>query len=440
MLTKERNDFLCQTGPGTPMGTAMRRFWWPVLISDELSRDSDPVLVGLLGERFVAFRDSAGRVGILNERCCHRGATLLIGRVEDCGIRCMYHGWKFDVEGKLLHAPNVASEIYLDKVRQPSYPVREEGGLIWTYIGPPEHEPPFRRMPWADLPSSRVDIFGFLLPTNYLAELENHFDGGHITLHHDAALDYPIETQAAIEPTFATSLDTPPSRGEFEESDFGFYYAMIRDDAAGGPPAFTLVVPFVVPTTVVPISNDTGSVYVFDVPVDDVTTLNFWVQTNTAEELPRLPPIWERMPDLCEQMPNRLIATLKLNDQNRYLQDRNSMRNGRYAGFLGRPKLEDPVAGPVMWREAGGPASLFHQDLAIMLALGDYPTRSMEHTVPCDIGVLQLRRTLTHLAQQVAVGEAPPSVKADVAGVRCHSGRHVPDWRKLLLGQVGVTA
>ncbi len=125
MLTKERNDFYCQVDARTTMGKAMRRFRWPVLLSEELAKpDSDPVLVRLLGERFVAFRDSEGRIGMLDELCCHRGASLMLGRVEGCGIECIYHGWKYDVEGRLLKTPKIAAGNLQKQVRQPAYPVR----------------------------------------------------------------------------------------------------------------------------------------------------------------------------------------------------------------------------------------------------------------------------------------------------------------------------
>jgi nitrite reductase/ring-hydroxylating ferredoxin subunit len=425
VLSTAENDLLCQVGPGTPMGDAMRRYWWPVLLADELPLASDPILVRLLGERFVAFRDGEGHVGILDEYCRHRGASLLIGRVEDCGIRCVYHGWKFAVDGTLLHVPNVASKT-LRGVSQPSYPVREAGGFIWIYIGPAEHEPPFRHMPWMDLPASQLELTGFLCAMNYLAELENHADGAHITSHRDAHLD--PEFKRPENTHVGTSLDAPPIRSESEETDFGMYSVIIRDDPAGSTPIYTNVVAFVMPTTVI-ITIPNGSLYFIDVPVDDVTTLTLFVRTSATGPLPQLPPIWEQLPHLCQQMPGRLLASLTISEENRYLQDRDAMRNGsRYSGFLGRPSVADRAPGMVL----GIIGSLFHQDFAVMLSQGSYPTRSMEHPVPTDAAVLKLRRILAGLARQVAAGQAPPSLKADLTDVAGHDGHHVGDWHDLV--------
>jgi len=113
MLTKENNELICRVGAGAPMGTAFRRFWLPALLSDELpAPDCDPRRVRLLGEDFVAFRDSDGKVGLLDEYCCHRNASLALGRVENGGIRCIYHGWKFAADGTVLETPNVADPAF----------------------------------------------------------------------------------------------------------------------------------------------------------------------------------------------------------------------------------------------------------------------------------------------------------------------------------------
>src|SRR5947209_4668148 len=144
MLTKQDNELVSRVGPGSLMGNLMRQYWIPALLSTELpGPDSDPVRVMLLGEKLIAFRDSNGRVGLLANNCPHRGASLYYGRNEDCGLRCVYHGWKFDVTGACVDMPNEPAESnFKTRVRATAYPCRERSGVIWTYMGPREAPPP----------------------------------------------------------------------------------------------------------------------------------------------------------------------------------------------------------------------------------------------------------------------------------------------------------
>src|SRR5438270_373462 len=137
MLTPEENELLTRVGPGTPMGEVLRRYWTPALIADELPEaDCNPVRLRLFGEDLVAFRDSSGRVGILEEFCPHRGASLFYGRNEQDGLRCIYHGWKFDVSGKTLETPNESNvRLWEGKKLVAAYPTHEACGVIWVYMG-----------------------------------------------------------------------------------------------------------------------------------------------------------------------------------------------------------------------------------------------------------------------------------------------------------------
>src|SRR6266567_4336426 len=143
MLTTEENELLCRVGPGTPMGELLRRFWMPSLLSEELPEpDCRPVRVRVLGEELIAFRDTDGSPGLLANNCPHRGASLFFGRNEESGLRCVYHGWKFDVSGRCVDMPNEPPESnFKDKVHATAYPCREAGGVVWAYMGPPEHQP-----------------------------------------------------------------------------------------------------------------------------------------------------------------------------------------------------------------------------------------------------------------------------------------------------------
>src|SRR6266567_9160573 len=151
MLSKEENELLTHTGPGTPMGEYFRRYWMPVLMASELPEpDCPPVRVHVLSEKLVAFKDSAGNVGLLDEICPHRRASLFWGRNEERGLRCVYHGWKFDVEGNCVDMPNEPAEYeFKRRVRTTAYPAREYGGLIWAYLGPKELMPEMPRFEWA---------------------------------------------------------------------------------------------------------------------------------------------------------------------------------------------------------------------------------------------------------------------------------------------------
>src|SRR5580765_7801362 len=138
MLSREENDLLCRTNAGTPMGDLFRRFWLPALLPSELPHaDSDPVRFRILGEDLIAFRDSRGEVGFLANNCPHRGASLFFGRNEEAGLRCVYHGWKFDTQGNCVDMPNEPAESdFKHKVKAVAYPTRERGGMIWAYMGP----------------------------------------------------------------------------------------------------------------------------------------------------------------------------------------------------------------------------------------------------------------------------------------------------------------
>src|SRR5205807_7732499 len=174
MLTREENELLCRVGPGTPMGQTLRRYWLPACLSEELPQPAgDPIRLRLLGEDFVAFRDAEGQVGVLDEACPHRGASLVLGRVEDCGLRCLYHGWKFGVDGTIQETPTEPAESsFKQRVQAPAYPVREAGDLVWVYLGPPELKPPFPDYPWFHVPAEYRSPTKAVYDCNYMQILE----------------------------------------------------------------------------------------------------------------------------------------------------------------------------------------------------------------------------------------------------------------------------
>ncbi len=188
MLSKEDNELITRTGPGTPMGGLMREFWIPAMLSAELPEpDCTPVRIMLLCEKLIAFRDTNGQVGLLADACPHRGASLFFGRNEECGLRCVYHGWKFDVNGNCIDMPNEPAESnFKHKVKAISYPCRERGGVVWAYMGPRETPPPLPDIEGNMLPESQARAFQ--LPCNWLQILEGDIDTIHAGILHYGAL------------------------------------------------------------------------------------------------------------------------------------------------------------------------------------------------------------------------------------------------------------
>src|SRR5262245_24015109 len=191
MMRKEQNDLLTQPGPGTPMGRMFRSYWIPALLADELpENDCPPVRVKLLSERLLAFRDSQGRYGLVDEFCAHRGISLWFGRNEDCGLRCPYHGWKYDVTGQCIDVPSepAGSEFY-KRIKLKSYPLIERGGVLWTYMGPPENQPPAPAWEFANVPSSQTMSTKRLQECNWLQALEGGIDSSHVSWLHRGDLN-----------------------------------------------------------------------------------------------------------------------------------------------------------------------------------------------------------------------------------------------------------
>ena len=156
MTTRQQNDYLALTSPGTPMGALMRRYWIPALLSSEIPEpDCPPVRVKVLGERLIAFRDTRDRVGVMDEFCAHRGVSLWFGRNEESGLRCPYHGWKYDVSGQCVEVPSEPVESgFCNKIKLTAYPCVELGDVIWLYMGAPEQKPPLPNFEWAAMPAA----------------------------------------------------------------------------------------------------------------------------------------------------------------------------------------------------------------------------------------------------------------------------------------------
>src|ERR1700674_3223983 len=192
MLRVEENEVLCRVGPGTVMGNFMRQYWLPAMLSSEMpGPDSDPIRVLLLGEKLIAFRDSNGGVGLLHNHCPHRGASLFFGRNEESGLRCVYHGWKFDTAGKCIDMPTEPAESdFRRKVSALAYPTRERGGIIWVYMGTrrAENLPPLPDLEGNMLPDDQTGIGIFQRECNWMQALEGDIDTAHVGFLHQGAI------------------------------------------------------------------------------------------------------------------------------------------------------------------------------------------------------------------------------------------------------------
>ncbi|HKX39219.1 MAG TPA: Rieske 2Fe-2S domain-containing protein, partial [Burkholderiales bacterium] len=225
MLTPEQNELLCRVEGEAPMGRLMRRHWLPVCMAEEVAeRDGAPVKARLLGEDLVVFRDSEGRLGVLHERCPHRNASLVFGRNEQCGLRCLYHGWKFDVEGNVLEAASEPSGKTSVKAR--SYPARESGGFIWAWMGPKEEMREMEPPAWAPVAGIRYAIVKMHAACNWAQVLEGSIDSAHSSSLHStnmpAAQD--VAGSTATDSAWLRPSNDKAPRLQFQPTSYGFKY------------------------------------------------------------------------------------------------------------------------------------------------------------------------------------------------------------------------
>jgi phenylpropionate dioxygenase-like ring-hydroxylating dioxygenase large terminal subunit len=227
MLSQQDNELLCRVGPGTPMGNLMRQYWIPAVRSDELpAPDCPPLRVRLLGENLIAFRATSGKVGLMQNACPHRGASLFFGRNEEEGLRCVYHGWKFDVSGSCVDMPSEPAESnFRSKVRALAHPCRERGGIIWAYMGPREDPPPLPDFEANMLEEGQYAIYNIFQECNYMQGWEGEMD----TVH-QAFLHFGAERTTEIQPGTAGYYIARQRDARFSvlDTEFGTSYGAYR--------------------------------------------------------------------------------------------------------------------------------------------------------------------------------------------------------------------
>jgi phthalate 4,5-dioxygenase len=330
MLTKEQNDLLTRTGPGTDGGAFLRRYWQPVALTEELPPGGAPLPVQVLGEELVLFRDDQGRPGLLGLHCSHRGADLSYGRCEDGGLRCLYHGWLYDVAGRCLEQPGEpAGSTFKDRIRHPAYPCREGGGLILAYLGPGEPPllPDYEFLP---APEAHVWTIKILNDCNYLQGNEGNIDPQHLSFLH-RQLQETDGSSSPVPGSEATSntlfgRDVAPTI-EIEETDFGVRIYSVRQ--TNPAESYVRISNFVLPNlSLFPgVTEADGYQAHWHVPIDDT---HHWKYVVTFKRSAPLDKAWLR-----ETVATALGPDYQLfrNAANRYGQDREEQRTRSFSGI-----------------------------------------------------------------------------------------------------------
>lgn len=383
MLNQQNNRLLTQTGPETPMGRLMRCFWIPAMTVAEIpAADEPPVRLQLLGEALVVFRDSHGRVGVLDQHCPHRGANLFFGRNEEGGIRCVYHGWKFDVEGQCLEMPTEpAASPMRCKIRARAYTAREAGGVLWVFMGEPEQAPPLPGFEWLALPDSHVYVSRWEQDCNYAQAMEGELDSAHVGFLH-RLVDKTDADDRALTGRFFKD-DTAPL-WKIEQTPAGFMACNGRKVEDG---RYWRLNQFVLPffTMIPPHPNDARLVRMW-VPMNDERC---WVLCATfrpdrplgAQEL----AAWRNGENSHRRViPGTTRPTERLD--NDYLIDRQAQKTVSFTGIHG----------------------IRAQDAMVCESAGAIADRTREHLGSSDRAVIAMRRKLIDAANALEADNERP--------------------------------
>ena len=418
MLSAAENAILCRVDGDAPMGRLMRRHWVPALLSEQVSRaDGAPVRVQLFGEKLVAFRDSNGKLGLLGESCPHRKASLAFGRNEECGLRCLYHGWKFDTEGNVIDMPSEPKASALpEKAKHLSYPTREAGGLVWTYMGPPDAMPEFEAPPWAPHAEARVAIAKIELPCNWAQIMEGQIDSAHSsTLHSSDMRPAKGEATAKGDHWVRPSTDKNP-RIQVQLTNYGMRYAAIRRPIVNANSHdYVRITTFVAPFTALIPPNSSYNVASVIVPRSDTSSYFHFIAWADADQPGIDTDAWRKFCYLVVGVDvDSDFLPIKRHAHNDYLQDRASMENGNFTGIPGIP----------------------NQDIAMWESMGAIADRSQERLGASDIAIVQFRRLMIDAAKAFqeegrVIGQIEPRLPQ--AKLRSYQGvveKSVP-WRTL---------
>lgn len=395
MLSAADNKLITSVGPGTPMGEVFRRLWMPIMGSEDLPvPDGPPVRLRILGENLVSFRDTNGVIGVLQAACPHRRAKLFWGRNEECGLRCAYHGWKFDVNGQCVDTPSEPVETFKDHIRAKSYRAVERGGLVWLYMGPEEQEPPFPHFPWLDIPEAEMQASSWLQRSNWLQSVEGDFDSAHVSFLH-SWLD-PDAGPPAFIPGYRQyiSVDKAPKL-TIQETAYGFVYGGRR--SIGDDQYYWRATQWVAPAG----SQVAGGESMrFLTPIDDEHSVSCSVRRGEAGGAR------EELPLAAFALPDGYIIDVRQPEkgpENDFEIDREVQRSRTFSGIPGGAR---------------------DQDRAMTETMEPVLDRSDEHLGTTDLAIVAMRRRLLDMARDLERGVAP-AVTKDPEIVRGATGFNV---------------
>jgi phenylpropionate dioxygenase-like ring-hydroxylating dioxygenase large terminal subunit len=398
MLDKAQNELVTHSGPGTPAGALFRRYWIPFLLSSELPEpDCPPVRVKLLSERLIAFRDTSGRLGLIDEFCAHRGVSLWFGRNEQDGLRCPYHGWKYDVDGQCTEVPSEPVESgFCQKIKLTSYPCIERGGMIWTYMGPPEEKPAEPQFEWMNLPASHCFISKRLQECNYLQAMEGGIDSSHVSFLHSGEL----HTDPLHKSTRGAAYQGD-RRPKFEviESPGGLYIGARRNAEEGH--YYWRITQWIMPWfSMVPPYGDNALNGHAWVPIDDENCFAWTFTYHPTRPLSDVELSTMRSGGgiHVKYVPGTFRPVA--NKDNDYLMDRAAQKSGRnYSGVSG----------------------IATQDSSVQESMGPIQDRSKENLVSTDNAIIMARIRLRKAALALQKGVAPPGLSPECHQVRSAS-------------------
>jgi phenylpropionate dioxygenase-like ring-hydroxylating dioxygenase large terminal subunit len=393
------------------MGDYFRRFWMPVLLSREVpAPDSPPVRVSVMHEDLVAFRDTDGRVGLLDPRCPHRGANLFFGRNEDCGLRCAYHGWKFDVDGRCVDMPTMPPESrFRDRVRTNAYPTQESGGFVWAYLGPVEHVSVLPELEFALVPPTHRYVSKKLQQCNWAQSCEGAIDTAHFSFLHmpvwssDEGVDAAVRKSSVDAERTRWMRDDPRPEFDVVPHDVGFVAGAARK--ADGDALYWRVAQFMLPNHALTPNAFPGEHYHGQtwVPITDELCWVFCYTWNPDR------PLTEQ--ELTQFRAGRSVhaevdADFKplRNRDNDYLIDREDQKTRTFTGIQG----------------------VSEQDAMIQDSQGLISDRTREHLGPTDVAIIAFRKMMLRGARELQQGVEPAAAR-DAKGYRLRGGSMVED-------------